>query len=434
MRWFLCRSSGGNVSAQHSGVSYTLSAFKRARFVGGGKHLLLQADQHPEVALQAMREATYAVTEALHDYEIRDEAYVVLDGPVPSPNGPIARVQDCEPAKALPLMLEHLAADLTARGITGKLVPAKEAKDRSAVARDEWPVLGMILSPLDDIDAMYDAYEDWRHHQLRKGSWVEQQRLRRVVTTLIDWMTEIQGPVLIHTTTTVEADRTGLVDYVVQALRGRPRLAISASDPDHNKRRQVRFAYSEVIVYDFDPDHPRTQQLVALTDLATTLAPDLAYALVRELGTSTRDVIYLRDVPPTIGLFNDLSFTGPVMHLEPHYVFDAGVAQVLTTSQLTKTNLPPERWHVDDLRDDRHLVTAADPDPWLHPDPHYIHRDNTTLPPDWTDPDALATARADFGHAILTLDTLRQNPPPLTADQIRADPNLRNLGVRPPAE
>ncbi len=419
------------MSAQQSGVTYTLSAFKRDRFVGGGKHLLLQSDQDPELTLHAFRESTYAVTEALHDHEVRDEAYVVLDGPVPSPNGPIARVQDCEPAKALPLMLEHLAADLTARGITGKLVPAKEAKDRSPVARDAWPVLGMILSPLDDTDAMYAAYEDWRHHQLRKGSWVDEERLRRVVTTLVDWMTQIQGPVLIHSTTVVEADPAGLVDYVIQALKGRPRFAISATSSD-NRRRQVRFAYSEVLVYDFDPDQPRSQQLRALTDLATRLAPDLAYALVRELRSSTRDVIYLRDVPPTIGLFEDLSSTGPVMHLEPHYVFDAGVAQVLTTSQLTKTTLAPERWHVEDLGNDRHLVTALDPDPWLHPDPHYIHQGNT-LPPDWTDPEVLAAARADFGPAILTLHTLRQNPPPLTADQIRADPNLRRLGVIPPA-
>lgn len=415
------------MTSDQPGVTYTLSAFKRAKFVGGGQHLLLRSNQANDVALQALAEATYSVTEALREYEERDEAYVMLDSPIPTPNGPMTRVRDCEPAKALPLMLDRLAAELTARGITGTLTPVKDV----FVDGPTGPVLGMILSPLNDTDAMYAAFENWRHLPLKRGSWVEEDRHRRIITSLMDWLTQIEGTVLIHTTTTIETSPEGLVDYVTQTLHSQHRFGISATSTDSRTRRKVRFAESEIIVYDFDLDHPRRNQLVTLTSLATRIAPDIAYALIRELRSTTLTVTALRKVPPTISLFNDLTHIGLIKHLEPHYVFDAGVAQVLTSSQLAKTTLPKNRWQIEDLGGDRHLVTALDPDPWFNPHPYYVHEGNT-LPPDWTDPELLATARADFGHAILTLDTLRQHPPPLTSDQIRTDPTLRALGVLPP--
>ena len=411
------------------GVGYTLSAFKRAGFVGGGKALLLRADQEPGVALAALRASTVAVNEALYEYEGRDEAYVVIDGPVPTPAGPIARVQDCEPAKALPLMLDRLAAELTARGITGRLVPASTFKGVGISGQN---ALGMLCSPLTETDAMYAAFEDWRRLPAYRGLWVEEGRHRRVVTTLVEWVTQVEGTVLIHVVDLYETDPAALVPYLTQALHSDSRLGFSVTSPDRRTRREVQFADSEIICYDYGPDQPRRAQLASLTDLATRLAPDLAYALVRELRTSMIRIDDCRKVPPNTPLFNDLRHPFIFKHLEPDYVFDAGVAQVLTTSQLAKTTLPPDRWTVTDLGADRHLVTANNPDPWLHPDPHYVHP-NYDLPPDWSDPEVLAAARADFGPAIMTVDTLRQHPPPLTPEQIRTDPTLRSLGVTPPS-
>lgn len=419
------------MTTNQQGVTYTLSAFKRAGFVGGDQHLLLMADQDPHTALDALQAATNAVTKELLEYEHRDEAYISLDGPVPTPAGPIARVRDCEPAKALPLMLDHLAADLASRGITGRLVPAKTFKDDSPFGNNALPALGMLLSPLNDTDAMYAAFDDWRKHPGNRGSWVDEARHRRVITALVDWVTHVQGTVLIHTTATIEATPDALVPYLTRALRDEPLLGISATSPDRRTRRQVRFAESEVIVCDYDPDQPRAEQLDSLTDLATRLAPDLAYALIRELGAQMIAISMTAQIFPKTPFFDDVTHPHTFKHLEPDYVFDAGVAQVLTTSQLAKTTLPTDRWNIRDLAHDRYLVTAVDPAPWLHPDPHYVSDFNSPWP-DWTDPHVLAAARADFANAIMTLETLRQNPPPLTADQLRTTPELRNIGVAPP--
>jgi hypothetical protein len=412
-------------------VTYTLSAFKRAKFVGGGKHLLLKSDQDLDVALEALREVANVVTEDLYEYETRDEAYVSLGPTVPTPHGVMLWVRDCEPAKALPLMLDRVAVELAARGIVGTLVPAKTYND-TPFGSQPFPVLGMLLSPLNDTDAMYAAFEDWDANPPHGGLWVDEDRHQRVIELLMDWLTRIEGTVLIHSAGNVEVDPSSLVPYVTRTLESEPTFAVSATSPDRRWRRQITFYQSEILVYDYEPDQPRRDQLDSLVELSVQLAPDLAYALVREIWTSTMNPTELGHVPPRIQLFENVHFTTMLKHLEADYVFDAGVAQVLTSSQLAKTGLSPERWSVRDLEAERYLVTYNDPDVWLHSDPHYVHTDRGTLPPDWSHPDAFAAARADFGPAIMSLETLRQHPPPMTAEQISADPTLRDLGVTPP--
>lgn len=428
------------MARESAGVTYTLSAFKRARFVGGGKPLVLRADQDTAIAMDALKNAAARAWEVLYPLEGKGLAYVTFGATVPTPQGPMLQVIDCEPAKALPLMLESLAAELTALGITGQLTPVKTVREADMFGGAEVPVLGMAFAPLEDTEAMFATYEDWRDAPGLRGCWVPPERLNLVVHTLAEWVTAVEGTLIVHSSAaSIEMDPAGLVDYVTQHLRAPSVLRVSAISPDQRRRRQIVFCDAEVLVYDYDPDHPRTDQLASLTDLFTRLAPHLAYGLIRELTTKTNSIIFCNRVPPTIKIFDDLKHTFIVKHLEPHYVFDAGIAQVLTGSQLAKTTLPDSRWTITDLGHDRHLVTSLQPEAWLHPDPHLTYHPFRDPPPsDWTETPshaaAIAAARADFGPAILTLDTLRQHPPPLTPDQIRTDPTLRQFGVRPPED
>jgi len=400
-------------------VSYDLSAFKRAKFVGGGKAMRLEADQDDATAIAALHDACEVVTDEFVEREHIDD-YVMVGDPVPTPSGPMAPVQDCEPAKALPLMLERVAAELAARGINGRLVPVKTEPDLP-FSMEVFPTLGMLLAPLIDTDAMYAGYGSWLNGTPQFACWVEPARLRRVVSELVEWATQVEGQILVGVVDRIEVSRTGLVDYVCSTLLREFMLTLSVTTSDNRRRRQVRFIDMDVIVYDYDPDRPRREQLTHLSDLATNVAPDLSFALVREMGTNGIAVRQLRSIPPTIELFHILQRTTEIKHFQSQYVFDAGVAQVLTSNQLGRTTLDSQRWKVRDLGSDRYLVTDVDPDAWFYPEPR--HRPGRNMPREpWMEPDVLATARADFGPAILTLDTVRENPAPLAAERMRNTP------------
>lgn len=76
------------------------------------------------------------------------------------------------------------------------------------------------------------------------------------------------------------------------------------------------------------------------------------------------------------------------------YLHDAHGIQIITTSHLEKTN-DLTNWHTTKLGPNHYLVQAKDLEPWL--------RDPSDIPPE-----ALHTARTDFGQAILRPDAAEQ--------------------------
>lgn len=84
-------------------------------------------------------------------------------------------------------------------------------------------------------------------------------------------------------------------------------------------------------------------------------------------------------------------------HLLPEYAPDAQGLQVLTDAHLEHAHDLSD-WTVEPLGEGRHLVTAADLEPWYaSPEP---------------DPETLQQARGDFGGMILTPELVASNPPP----------------------
>lgn len=76
---------------------------------------------------------------------------------------------------------------------------------------------------------------------------------------------------------------------------------------------------------------------------------------------------------------------------------DAHGVQLLTSAHLDRANDLTD-WKITDLGHDRHLVEAADLEPWY-----------AQLVPA---PEVLARARQDFGAMLLTTDDIKNNPPP----------------------
>lgn len=100
-------------------------------------------------------------------------------------------------------------------------------------------------------------------------------------------------------------------------------------------------------------------------------------------------------------------------------MYDVGVAQVLTSAQLANNSaLAPERWHVEPLTEDRHLVAHRDPEAWLKQE-----AGSASEPRRWADflnDEVVSQARADFGEAIMTAETLERHPGPLSPRHLQA--------------
>ena len=84
-------------------------------------------------------------------------------------------------------------------------------------------------------------------------------------------------------------------------------------------------------------------------------------------------------------------------HLNSRFIPDAHGLQLLTDAHLGRANDLSD-WIIEPLGAGRHLVQAKDLQPWY-----------ATIDPD---PETLAKGRADFGKMILTLETIKNNPPP----------------------
>jgi hypothetical protein len=134
-------------------------------------------------------------------------------------------------------------------------------------------------------------------------------------------------------------------------------------------------------------------QVALLTDALVALPGDTQQGYIRIAKRNLKSHDQIHTVQPLPGIRgSDVRFN---KHLLDRYLPDAHGVQVVRTAHLRHAH-DLSGWRITDLGDDRHLVQAADLEPW--------YADG--LP----DPDTLARARADFAGALLTKELIAANP------------------------
>jgi hypothetical protein len=269
-------------------VTYTLSAFKRAGFVGRGGQLVLESGHEMPRAFEALAAVIMESNEAMVEIETR-ELWGQVNGPVPTPQGPMALVTECEPAKALTMVLDQIKGGLERRGISGRLRPAKTVQHK-VFDNNSYRSLGALLMLPVDEDLLLGGY-DPRERGPRPFQWLVSPELTRAaVTPLLDWVLEVDGPVYVWIgATQIELGPDAVVDFVCSTLPVDYMVAVRRF-PDDSRLRRVCFSeYGGVTVQSFDPTQPREHHLAQLTGLLEQLAPHINAGLVREASTGTRD-------------------------------------------------------------------------------------------------------------------------------------------------
>lgn len=398
-------------------VRYSTAAFKRAGFLGAGGQLLLETSHDSTAALAGLEQVISASNEFFAELEMQG-LWAQINRPVPTPEGPLALVTECEPARALTMMLDRIARGLEESGISGKLRPATRPP-ADIFGRVSYPALGaMVMLPIER-ETLHESYDPWIRRPSRVGWMVDPTVTQSVVGAVMDWILHIDGRVQVSVGgSRFVTDPSGVSDFVVDALPVDHMIRVSRSpDPEH--RRVVEFSqYGCLSLVEFDVTRDRRGQLIELTDILRAASAHANNAFIRELSSSGGTRAALLRQPPKSPLMEavDHNFWMPT-HLEGDYVYDACVTQVLTSSQLEKIHeLPGERWSVEDL-DDRYLVRHLQPELWFDTDPRpFNDRPGQLGSP--IDEATLAQARADFGDAIMTPSTLETHPPNLPYEDL----------------
>jgi hypothetical protein len=164
-------------------------------------------------------------------------------------------------------------------------------------------------------------------------------------------------------------------------------------------RRMARFALAplgEACFVFLDDTAPWHERLSKVGDALRLLPEDTDLAFVQHSSPSTISWTALDTARPRMPHIRE-DHIRYNRHLNTRYVPDAHGLQVLTDDHLANAHDLSD-WQIEPLGAGRHLVQAADLAPWY-----------ATIDPD---PDTLAKARHDFGHMILTPETVNANPPP----------------------
>lgn len=411
--------------ATTGGVTFNLRAFKRG-FGNGTQALLLDTRDDHDFARSALREA---IAEHRPDWDrlnAAGKATIMVGDPILAPKGPVCWVDQFKPHNSFEPMLDHLVNGLTERGITGILKPAPSQLHPKYQRSLGYTVLGarVVRKPTDlplPPDTPWWRRFEWYH---------DDETTRTLLRAAISWVLEVDGATHLQWPSTadtilVEPNADDILEFCVSAMNGRKaffrgtRLSLVRAKKQGPMRMLGADGPGMLTIVEHDPDRDRHDTLADLTNWLTPLAPDAILSAIREGGTGGGygwDGLNTPDHRPPVsmaeGRYPRWNYNLPLL---TDFVLDAHLHQMLTDSQLSKANLPPERWTVSPLGGGRHSVTAKDPEPWLdHSDPveprtdgrHWIN------PPTGVDPATLDQARADLGPALLTFDVLRQNPPP----------------------
>ena len=405
-------------------VTWDPAAFRRAGVVGReGSLVELQVDGDADSAraLEALADAVDAANELLAAQEEAGiELYGLVGSVTPGPRGPVARFKECEPIAALHLYMDSLAGHLDSRGMSGRLVALDSKTEDRWWGNHTFGVLMAVLQLPVDVEGFTAAWKSAGACPRAHGRFESDATALRAGTSRLDWVLEAGDSVeLTLGFTRTPCSRAEASALVLEHLRHSWQAGVRATDGLATMRSFGTGPFGDVSVWYYDAELNRTEHLRRLTGLLADLAPLLRGGWVQEAdaaATSRRDL--LTRIPPSHLLAERVSSSvWWLLHLEVDHVQDAFVAQVLNDAQLARTfDLDTARWRIARAAADRYLVVAQNPEPWLDADPTPLPQrpgyDNRARcsPIYPVDDDTLARARADFGDAIMTIDTLRERP------------------------
>lgn len=381
-------------------VEYTISAFKKAGFVDGGRLMLLVPAGDPADALSALHDTVAGHVDAWAELEA-DDLWIRVNPPTIGPDGPLAYVEDSEPSKALSRMLDDVARGLEERGVSGKLKPAPSASSRyfGSLMFPAWNGVMRLSAPGDSgMQAL-----DWQF---------DRDLAREGLGPLVEWMLDTDGPVYVSNGANFSISAEQALDILLDSVGRKDLVRLERTD-NHRRLRQLRTGpRGWVSLVHHDADRSRLELLDELSGVLESVAARISFGFVRDNLSNARDQFELlsrsKHPAPIAGGqdWNAYAFTMP---LEADYVYDANVSQVLTTSQLAKMRLDPAIWTVRDLGNDRHAVRHQTPEAWFDPVPYPF--DMRTSHRASIDPSVLSSAREDFHDAILSREVVLSSEP-----------------------
>jgi hypothetical protein len=401
-------------------VEYALEALVD-RLVGRGGRLQFRTDADPMTASIVFRTAA-SRAEAPHVSPGLDGLDTIATDPfVIAPDGPLTDMHLCDNAELLAGWLHNVAAELGQAGMSGRLeVPPRAETPTAATTR-----VNAVIALKVDYEAIMSSPHDYDSPPV--GWWVSGDRTQRVLPALVDWCLDAPGEVWLFCVTAMrlrpeDARRIVLADVFLA-----PELRLQRTTTDRRQQRTLHLSSDgEVILSSYDPDQSWAHHFEALQEPLRHAAPDAAHAFVRSLPPAINHDEAWRMAPPapvTVGPQLPTRHW-PLAHLQADYIPDAYVQQVVTSAHLNRMQerhpLDPQRWRIENLGHDRHVVTSTDPAPWLDADPRaYTRDDNYDTRPPLPGLETLASARADFAPALLTRDVLAKHPtPPLTGPRL----------------
>jgi hypothetical protein len=405
------------------GVEWDLAAFRRAGFVGRSGSLVelrVHDGIGADAALVALSGAVGVANDVLASAEASGrDLYGLVRSVAPGPRGPVAVLDECEPVEALRLYLHALAQALADLGIGGRLVPLPMQDLDDWYGNNTYGCLAALLQVRLDVPAVLATWDSWSHQPALRWH-VDASTTDDVLGPLLGWVLAGGRQVeLWQGMTHLEATAGQVTGLVRDGLAAGLSVKVMASDGPARMRSMRVGGFGDVLVQDYEPERPREQHLSGLTSLLTELSGTLRGGWVQEADTAVeerRDL--LTRVPPDHPLMERIgNAVWRLFHLEPSHLVDAFVAQLVSDAQLARArDLSPGRWDVTALGDGHHLVVARDPRPWFDLDPVPLPArpgyDDAwrRSPVHAVDATALALARADFGGAIMTLETLDEHP------------------------
>jgi hypothetical protein len=396
-------------------VSYSFASLTKV-LVGGG-FLQLETRMDPDVALDTFSRASDVAEQQFDDLS---GDLVSSLGISPAEAGPILSLHLCDTQKALQKYLDVLVEELEHAGIAGRLMPATDIEIPQL--RPGAPAVTAALALELQYEEMLSAPRVYAISPNPRW-WVSQERTERVVPPLVDWCLEGAGDLYFHSVIGLQITTDQALGLFLNSkTRGQSALLKKTTEDAMYMRSLYAGVGGEVILQSYEPSFGWRAQIDSMRVPLIATAADVVNAFVRINGTGARSRAGVRDQPPRTSLGKSVGgWIWRTAHLEGSYVPDAYGQQVITTSHLQRAHdLSPERWTIEDLGNDRHLVTSKSLADWFDTDysPYQVGDDrfrDPTVPSHAT----IAQARADFGPAIMTSEVLEASPIPDFTGTIR---------------
>lgn len=399
-------------------VRYSLAAIRRSGLVGNGRPIQFATDADPSTALEMFRAAARAAEEPYLAAAQDGHDFIASSNYAPAPGGPIGYMHHCDNDELLAAWLASAAERLEQAGMSGELRVVKDVEIPSLHAPT---MVGGIALCLEYDELIATPFEFGNPPQ---RWWVSAQRTARVIPALVAWCLDGPGEVFVRAGTGLRLDPDAVEEFVLGALRASSRASVRRATFDGSRHRYLACQPDGGVVFGVRDEHLSWAEQARLMEAPLRqAAPDAMHALVRP-GRPEILLSNLFEASPPIPYVEERGHVPmrlwSLAHLQPDYVPDAYLQQVLTSNQLAKIGavggLPRERWLVEHLGNDRHLVTARDQAPWLALDREPYQKGETYASrPAVPDPATLDQARADFAPALLTYQVHQQHPSPLTS-------------------